>query len=178
MSVYTEIAKQTIEAYVREGRTPGPEDFDQSNWPAELSDRQAGAFVTLHIGEHLRGCIGTISPTRPTLAEEIIRNAVQAATRDPRFSAVRADELDQLSYSVDVLGEPEPVSDPALLDPRTYGVIVSSGFARGLLLPDLEGVDTVDQQLSIALRKAGIPADAPFEIRRFRVERHGEGDAE
>ena len=112
--------------------------------------------MSLHKDGRLRGCIGTIAPTEETLAREIVQNAISAGTRDPRFPPVQAEELDRLEYSVDVLGRPEPVNSLDQLDPKTYGVIVSYGRKRGLLLPDLDGVDTVEEQVSIARRKGGI----------------------
>ncbi|HCU08399.1 MAG TPA: hypothetical protein DF480_05475, partial [Clostridiales bacterium] len=118
---------------------------------------------------------GTIQPVRESLAEEILHNAVSAGTEDPRFLPVREKELPLLTYSVDVLSVPEPVTSESELDPRRYGVIVSFGGRRGLLLPDLEGVDTVEDQLRIALRKAGIAADQPYRMQRFEVFRHTEG---
>ena len=136
------------------------------------TEQAAGAFVSLHMGGRLRGCIGTIGPTQENLAWEIIRNAVSAGTRDPRFPAVRAEELDELEYSVDVLGQPESVDALDQLDPRQYGVIVSFGHQRGLLLPDLDGVDTVEQQIDIARQKGGIRATDPYTLQRFKVVRH------
>jgi AmmeMemoRadiSam system protein A len=119
----------------------------------------------------LRGCIGTFSPTMANVAEEIVTNAISSATRDPRFMPVQPSELHDLEYSVDVLSEPEPVSGVGELDPRKYGVIVECGFRRGLLLPDLEGVDKVQEQIEICRAKAGIAADEPIELYRFRVQR-------
>lgn len=142
--------------------------------PPELLSRRAGAFVSIKKNGQLRGCIGTIAPARASLAEEIVSNAVSAGCHDPRFSPVRPDELPELVYDVDVLGEPEPVSGPEQLDPRRFGVIVSASRGRrGLLLPDLDGVDTVDEQLRIAARKGGIDLDEPsVRLERFVVERH------
>lgn len=140
--------------------------------PDSMTGRRAGTFVSLHKEGKLRGCIGTIAPARDCIAEEVIMNGVAAATEDPRFPQVRPDELDALSYSVDVLGEPEPVHSLEQLDPMRYGVIVTRGFKRGLLLPDLEGVDTVMDQLAIAKQKAGIRADEDAKIERFEVVRH------
>jgi AmmeMemoRadiSam system protein A len=128
--------------------------------------------VSLHEHGLLRGCIGTISPTRDTLAAEVVGNAVEAATRDPRFPPVTADELDDLEIKVDVLHEAEPVSGLDDLDPKTYGVIVSCGSRRGLLLPDLEGVDTPEHQVSIAASKGGIALSEPFRLERFKVDRY------
>jgi AmmeMemoRadiSam system protein A/AmmeMemoRadiSam system protein B len=139
---------------------------------AELRSRRAGAFVSFHKGEHLRGCIGTISATCDNIFEEICQNTVSAAEHDPRFPAIAADEVPELHCSVDVLGEAEPVADISELDAKRYGVIVSKGFRRGLLLPDLEGVDTPQQQIAIALSKAGIAPDAAYELERFEVVRY------
>lgn len=166
---WVKLARRSLETYVKTGQrlTSLPEDL-----PAEMTTQQAGAFVSLHKNGQLRGCIGTIAPTCDNLAWEIVQNAVSACSRDPRFSPVRPDELDELEYSVDVLGAPEPVDSPAALDPKTYGVIVSCSGRRGLLLPDLDGVDSVEAQLSIALQKGGIRKNEPYKIERFMVVRH------
>ena len=166
---FVRLARLSLETYLRQGQMLEtlPRDL-----PAELTGRAAGAFVSLHKDGRLRGCIGTIAPTQENLAREIVQNAVSAGTRDPRFPPVRAAELDELEYSVDVLGQPEPVDSPAQLDPKTYGVIVSCGRKRGLLLPDLDGVDTVAEQVDIARRKGGIRADDPYTLQRFKVVRH------
>ena len=140
--------------------------------PPELTGRRAGAFVSIHRQGRLRGCIGTIAPTRGSLAEEIIHNAVSAAARDPRFDPIRPDELQWLDISVDVLGEPEDIESEDALDVKRYGVIVSRGRRRGLLLPDLEGVDTVRQQVDIARQKAGIGPREKVALQRFEVVRH------
>jgi AmmeMemoRadiSam system protein A len=139
---------------------------------AELRSRRAGAFVSFHKGEHLRGCIGTISATCDNIFEEICQNTVSAAGSDPRFPAIQADEVSALHCSVDVLGEAEPVASTSELDAKRYGVIVSKGFRRGLLLPDLEGVDTPQEQIAIALSKAGIAPDASYDLERFEVVRY------
>ncbi|MCR4605879.1 MAG: AmmeMemoRadiSam system protein A [Eubacterium sp.] len=139
----------------------------------ELSETRAGAFVSLHVGDSLRGCIGTICATKDCLADEIIENAISASTRDPRFYPVTEDELESLEYSVDVLSEAEPISDIAELDVKKYGVIVTKGMHRGLLLPNLDGVDTVEEQLAIVKQKAGLsPHEDGCEIERFCVVRH------
>jgi len=167
MHPLVELAKETIESYVKEGKVPQP--------PLELTpemNERAGVFVSLKIGGMLRGCIGTFEPTRLNVAEEIIANAVSSATRDPRFLPVGPEELSQLEYSVDVLTEPEAVESEADLDPKRYGVIVESGWQKGLLLPDLEGVDTVEQQLEITRVKAGIGPDEPVKLYRFEVRRY------
>jgi AmmeMemoRadiSam system protein A len=159
------LARRTIETYVRERRVLDP------GTPSGLLAGRAGAFVSLHRKGALRGCIGTICATAPTLAQEIVHNAIQAASADPRFPELERDELEDLEISVDVLGDAEScaLSD---LDPATYGVIVSCDWRRGLLLPDLEGVDTADEQVSIAMAKAGIRAGERVRLERFKVERY------
>ncbi len=165
---YVKLARLSLETYVKTRRhAPLPD------WlPAELTERQAGAFVSLKKNGTLRGCIGTIGPTCKNLAEEIAQNAISAALRDSRFEPVTEDELDQLVYSVDVLGEAEPIESPDELDVKRYGVIVECGMRRGLLLPDLAGVDTPEKQIDIARRKAGIGPDEPIKLSRFEVVRH------
>jgi AmmeMemoRadiSam system protein A len=168
MHPLVQLAKQTIEKYAREGKTVQP----PAELPPEMQGR-AGTFVSLHDKTGaLRGCIGTIEPTRSNVAEEVIHNAISAATRDPRFSPVKPKELDGLKVKVDVLTEPEPISSLDELDHIRYGVIVDSGGRRGLLLPDLEGVDTVEHQIEIACRKAGIGVDEPKTMYRFEVKRY------
>ncbi|MER2151225.1 MAG: AmmeMemoRadiSam system protein A [Candidatus Limivicinus sp.] len=166
---YVRLARATVESWVKERKRPAlPEDL-----PAEMLKRRAGVFVSLHRDGNLRGCIGTIQATRKNIAEEIVENGISAATRDPRFSPVRPEELEGLEISVDVLGTPEKIASRDELDVKRYGVIVTKGFRRGLLLPNLDGVDTVDQQLSIALRKAGLSErEKDFEMERFEVVRH------
>lgn len=161
-----QLAREAIEAYVRQGKRIKP--------PAELTpemQERAGAFVSLHKHDELRGCIGTFEPTQPNVAQEVIRNAISSATQDPRFPPVQPAELADLEISVDVLSVPEPVQSLADLDPQRYGVIVECGWRRGLLLPDLEGVDTVEYQVEIARRKAGIGRDEPVQLYRFSVRR-------
>ncbi|HAM15499.1 MAG TPA: extradiol ring-cleavage dioxygenase [Eggerthellaceae bacterium] len=166
------LARLSVETFVTTGaQAKLPDDV-----PNTLLSRRAGVFVSLHEHGELRGCIGTIGPTEPSIAEEVLRNGVLACSEDPRFPPVRPDELDFLDYSVDVLGEAVPIDTPAQLDPKRYGVIVTKGWKRGLLLPNLEGVDTVDYQLAIAKRKAGIdPADDDVQLERFEVVRHTRG---
>ena len=165
---WVQLAWRSVERWVRERRLADvPEGL-----PDELTHRRAGAFVSIHKQGRLRGCIGTISPTRDSLAEEIIHNAVSAASRDPRFDPIRPDELKWLEINVDVLGEPEDIASEADLDVKRYGVIVRRGHRRGLLLPDLEGVDTVRQQVDIARQKAGIGPNEKVELLRFEVVRH------
>lgn len=161
-----DLAKKTIEAYVLYGRTYKPEKVD-----SELLNNRAGVFVSIHKFDQLRGCIGTFMPTYDSIADEIIHNAISACSKDPRFSPITEDELDYLDINVDVLSEPEPCALEDL-DPKRYGVIVTSGYKRGLLLPDLEGIDDVDTQISIAKRKGNISNDEVFELQRFEVIRH------
>lgn len=166
---WVQLARLSLETYLRRGALL---QTLPACLPAELTQQAAGVFVSLHKDGRLRGCIGTIAPSKENIAKEIVQNAVSAGTRDPRFPSVRIDELDELTYSVDVLGKPEPVESAATLDPKQYGVIVSYGPKRGLLLPDLDGVDTVEQQIEIARRKGGILSEEPYTLERFKVVRH------
>lgn len=161
------LARETIERFVREGRIIGPPRV----LTPEMKEK-AGVFVSLHKKGALRGCIGTIQPTQRNVALEIIHNAISAATQDPRFPPVRASELDDLEISVDILQPPEPIQSIGELDPRRYGVIVESGWRRGLLLPDLDGVDTAEYQVEIARRKAGIGPHERVQLYRFEVKRY------
>ncbi len=165
---YVRLARASVEAYVRDRRKIGIPDWA----PQEMLDNAAGVFVSLHEFGDLRGCIGTILPFTECIAEEIISNAISACSRDPRFEPVDPEELGNLEISVDVLTDPEPISGPEQLDVKRYGVIVSCGGRRGLLLPDLEGVDTIAQQVDIARRKGGIGANEPYRLERFEVIRH------
>ena len=165
---YVRLARLTIETYIKDGfLIDEPDDI-----PEEMKNRKAGAFVSIHKLGRLRGCIGTILPTTGCVAREIINNAVSASTKDPRFNPITPDELPYLDINVDILGDPEDISSPDELDVKRYGVIVTSGHRRGLLLPDLEGVDTVTEQISIAKMKAGIGEDEPVKLQRFEVVRH------
>ncbi|MDO5134361.1 MAG: AmmeMemoRadiSam system protein A, partial [Eubacteriales bacterium] len=158
---------------VRAGETPACAAKTAQADRDALLNRRAGVFVSIHKNGRLRGCIGTISPTCRSIAEEIARNAVSASTQDPRFPAIRPSELDALEITVDVLGDTEPVSSPSELDVKRYGVIVTKGRRRGLLLPNLEGVDTVREQIEIALQKAGLDTDEEnYSLERFEVVRH------
>ena len=165
---YVRLARETVESWVLERKTP-----DVPEWaPAEMKQNRAGVFVSIHEDGRLRGCIGTFLPTRESIAREIISNAVSASARDPRFDPIRPDELDRLEINVDVLSAPERISGPEELNVKKYGVIVSSGSRRGLLLPDLDGVDTVDEQIDIARRKGGIRENDRITLERFEVVRH------
>lgn len=167
MHPFVELAKKAVETYVREGRVIKPPE----PLPPEMAEK-AGVFVSIKKRGELRGCIGTFLPTENSIAEEIINNAISSATKDPRFMPINEKELDELQFSVDILSKPEKVKDISELDPKKYGVIVSSGFKRGLLLPDLEGVNTVNDQLRIAMLKAGISPDEDIEIYKFTVKRY------
>jgi len=166
-----ELARQTVELYVKENKTPNPPDSIEG-----IEIKQAGVFVSIKTKEdELRGCIGTIFPTQDDIADEIISNAVSAAVKDPRFEPIEESELDNLVYSVDVLHPPEDVSSPSELDPKIYGIITISRSGRqALLLPDLEGIDTVESQIAICKRKAGIPMSEAVSVQRFKVERYSE----
>lgn len=166
---YVKLARMTVETFIQTGRRPDlPDDL-----PCEMYENRAGVFVSMKIEGRLRGCIGTISPSRQNIVEEIVENAVSSATRDPRFERVRPEELSQICYSVDVLGKTEKIASKDELDVKRYGVVVSKGLKRGLLLPNLEGVDTVEEQIEIAKRKAGIYEDEEnICLERFEVVRH------
>ena len=162
----TKLAKETVESYVKERKLPQPTELTP-----EMQER-AGVFVSIKKRGALRGCIGTFEPVTSNVAQEIITNAVSSATHDPRFPPVMASELPDLSYSVDVLTRPVPVKSIDELDPKKYGVIVEGGGRRGLLLPDLEGVDTVEHQIDICRQKAGIYHDEPMKLYKFEVKRY------
>ncbi|HHE41269.1 MAG TPA: AmmeMemoRadiSam system protein A [Dehalococcoidia bacterium] len=162
------LARETVERFVRDGVVVQPEPT-----VPELRER-AGVFVSIHKNGELRGCIGTFEPTRRNVAEEIVANAISAATSDPRFPPVSSSELGQLDYNVDILTRPQPVDSVEALDPKKYGVIVECGARRGLLLPDLEGVESVDQQIEICRMKAGIGPTEPVRLYRFEVQRFSE----
>ena len=165
---YVRLARASVECYVLTGR--------KLEMPAGLPDgmtrRRAGVFVSLHEDGRLRGCIGTIAPVTHCIAQEIIDNGVSASSRDPRFNPVEPEELERLVYSVDVLEPPERIESPSQLDVKKYGVIVTRGYKRGLLLPNLDGVNSVEEQIAIAKQKAGIAQGENVELERFEVTRH------
>jgi len=165
------LAQETVESYIKQNKTPKLKELLASGELTPEMEERAGVFVSIKKFGELRGCIGTFGPTKETVAEEIISNAISSATRDPRFPPVNADELPHLSYSVDVLTKPEQVKDQSQLDPKKYGIIVERGGRRGLLLPDLEGVNTVDDQINICRHKAGIHPYDPVKLYRFEVRR-------
>jgi AmmeMemoRadiSam system protein A len=162
-----QLAREAINEYLKSGKV--------LKTPDGLSDEMKeshGVFVSLKMHGMLRGCIGTFEPSTSCVAEEVIHNAISSATRDPRFMPVTQSELADIVISVDVLTSPEPVKSVSDLDSKRYGVIVKSGHRRGLLLPDLEGVDTVEEQIKIAKRKGGIGSDEPVDLFRFEVKRY------
>lgn len=160
------LAKKTVEMYISEGKVLKPQRLTLR------MKEKAGVFVSIHRLGELRGCIGTIEPQRSNVAEEIIVNAISSAIRDPRFLPITPSELKDLDYSVDVLTKPEPIKSQDQLDPRRYGVIVEAGWRKGVLLPDLEGVDSVDYQIDICRQKAGIAPNEPVKLYRFEVKRY------
>lgn len=167
-SYLVRLARESLEKHLRGEKNPGP----PAGAPPELSGRRAGVFVSLKKAGQLRGCIGTILPRQESVLQEVITSAISAGTRDPRFYPVRPEELDELDISVDVLGEPEEVAGPAELDPHRYGVIVQSGSRSGVLLPNLEGIDTVEEQLAVVRQKAGLGPEEPVQLYRFEVVRY------
>ena len=167
MSPLTRLAKVTAETYVKESRVLSP-----PKEPTPEMRQKAGVFVSIHKLGQLRGCIGTFEPQQENVAEETITNAISSATRDPRFSPIAPNELKDLDYNVDVLTKPEPIDSKDQLDPKKYGLIVECGTRKGLLLPDLEGVDSVDYQIDVCRQKAGILPDEPIKLYRFEVKRY------
>ena len=164
---YVNLAKKSIKSYLHNKEYIKTDN----NIPPFMLEKQAGAFVSIHKYGALRGCIGTIIPTRKSIAEEIIANAISAAFNDSRFTPVTEDELDDLEINVDILSEPEEVSSTDELDPSKYGIIVSQGYKRGVLLPDIDGVETIKQQIEIAKNKAGI-YEGEYFLEKFTVIRH------
>jgi len=165
---HQKLARQSLEHII----TTGKKLTIPNGLSDELQKERAGVFVSIQKNGRLRGCVGTIAPTTPNIAQEIIQNAISAGLSDNRFAPVTAEELPYLIYKVDVLSAPEPISGPDRLDVKRYGVIVTSGAKRGLLLPNLDGVDTVDEQIAIARRKADISDNESYELERFEVIRH------
>ncbi len=166
---FVRLAKQSLETYIRSKRTLT--EKDASDYPGSFRDDRAGVFVCIKKNGMLRGCIGSILPAYDDVFEETCALAISSGTHDPRFEPVREDELEDLKYTVDVMGVPESATVD-MLDEKKYGVIVSSGGRRGLLLPNLEGVDSVEEQIQISLQKGGISPRESYSIERFMVERH------
>ena len=177
---YVRLARLAVENYVRTkgalriegGAAVSSNGVERMELSDDLLKNRAGVFVSLKKDGMLRGCIGTIAPVRESIAQEIAHNAISAAAFDPRFSEVTEDELSSLVYSVDVLSSPEKISSKKALDVKRYGVIVTKGNRRGLLLPNLGTVNTVDEQIEIACKKGGIDKSENPELERFEVVRH------
>ncbi|MBF0343073.1 MAG: AmmeMemoRadiSam system protein A [Nitrospirae bacterium] len=165
------LARTAIENYIKSGDLVPASAELVKEMQEKSGVERAGVFVSLKKHGQLRGCIGTFAPVMENVASEIIRNAVAAATGDPRFSPVREEELEELTCSVDVLSAPQKINDVSELDHKKYGVIVAKDYRKGLLLPDIEGVNSVEEQLRIAKMKANIYNDEPVEIYRFEVRR-------
>ncbi len=165
---YVKLARAAVNAWVKGRKKISVPD----GLPEEMINKRAGAFVSIHEMGKLRGCIGTIAATKDSIAEEIISNAMSASTKDPRFDPITEKELKYLEISVDILSDAEDIDSPDMLDVKRYGVIVTSGLKRGLLLPNLDGVDTIEDQIDIARRKGGIGENEPFKLQRFEVVRH------
>ena len=165
---YVRLARKSMEEYVCTGKV-----IEIPNGlPEEMYRQKAGVFVSIKKEGSLRGCIGTLAAACPSVAEEIVYNAISASTNDPRFSPIEPSELDRLTISVDVLGEMEKIESPDMLDVRKYGVVVTKGRRRGLLLPNLDGIDSVEEQIAIARQKAGIHEGETVSLERFEVVRH------
>jgi len=173
---FVKLAYASMYSFIADGKRLNSESLP-SDVDAALADvksdlaKPSACFVSLKIAGQLRGCIGTIEPTMKDLAEEIVENAISASTRDPRFPPVQAVELPQLSVSVDVLSAPKPATE-AELDPKKFGLIIEQGYRRGLLLPDLEGVDDVATQKRIVAQKGGIDLAQPHNLYTFTVDRY------
>jgi len=175
------LAKKAITEYIKNEKTIKPEAILETD--SDFLDKKAGTFVTLEKDEDLRACIGTFLPTQESIAQEVVNNAIGAATRDHRFGAVTEDELPELSYEVQVLGEPEPIKSKDDLNPEQYGILVKSipygqediGLEEraksSVLLPDLEGIDTCQKQIAVACRKAGISNKNKIKIWRFTTKK-------
>lgn len=168
----TNLARKAVEEYIVSGNEA---EVEEEQLP-DILKKKAGVFVCLRKNGNLRGCMGTFRPVQKNAAYEIISNAMTAAENDPRFPEVVKEELNEIQISVDILSEPEEVSDKSELDPKKYGILVKGGHQTGLLLPDLEGIETADKQLNIAKRKAGLREDAEVEIYRFKVRRFEENE--
>ena len=165
----TQLAKKAVEEYIKNKEIIKP----PRNFPKEFLTQKSGVFVTIENNNKLRGCIGTYLPTKNNIAEEVISNAISAATNDYRFLPIQEDELNKLSYIVYLLSPPKPVKDISELDPKKYGILVKSFGKSGLLLPDLEGIDSTEKQIIIACHKAGIdPVTEPITIFKFSAKKY------
>jgi len=167
---YTKLAKEAVKEYLEKGSFISP---DKVKLPSDAHERKAGVFVTIYRKDQLRGCIGTYAPTQESIAKEIVGNAIAASFRDPRFSPVSKKELDDLAFEVSVLEEPKQIKDVKELDEKKYGVIVKTSDGRsGLLLPDIPGVKTPEEQIQIASQKGGILPDEDMQILKFAVAKY------
>ncbi len=166
---YIQLARLTVEHFTKTKQRLAIPEFAQT---PDLLGKSRGVFVSIKDRGGLRGCMGITAGIEINLASDIISNAIKACSEDPRFPAIEVEELEHLIISVDILSPSEKVSDSSELNPKKYGVIVTNGYKRGLLLPNLEGVDSVEEQLRIALNKAGIRPTEKYEIERFTVDRH------
>jgi len=166
-----QLAKKTVEEYIKKRKL-----FSFSGKLEGVNVERAGTFVSIKTTKHeLRGCIGTIFPTEDSVKQEIINNAIAASTRDPRFYPITEQELDNLKYSVDILSEPILIKNISELNPKIFGIIVTSETGKqGVLLPDLEGVDTIELQIEICKQKAGIHPNEKILIKKFKVDRYSE----
>ncbi len=169
---YVALARASLETFVRTKKRYSLPEEQKNDLDDEMISKQAGVFVSLKLDGQLRGCIGTIAPTKKCIADEIIQNAVSAGMEDPRFPPVSEEELGKLVYSVDVLSPPESIASLSELDPDLYGVIISCKGRRGLLLPNLPGITTVEKQVEIAMQKGGIKRYEEYSLERFKVIRH------
>ncbi len=170
---YISLARLALETYVLTGEQLDLSRDVPEGLPDELLQSSTGVFVTIRQAGNLRGCIGTIMPHSSSLASEICANVIAAGSSDPRFPSITADELDDLIYEVAVLHEPESCT-LADLNPTLYGVVVNTPDGRrGIMLPGLEGISSVDEQVMAAALKGGIALgrDEVF-YQRFRVTRH------
>lgn len=166
-SPHVNLAKEAVRHYLERNNFPDP--------PGSLGeefDSKAGVFVSIKKSGQLRGCVGTLVPTEPNLAKEIIRNAIHSATQDPRFPSVKPNELSELTFSVDVLTPAEKIENQSALDCKKYGLILRSGDKQGVLLPDIAGVSSVEEQIQICRKKAGLKEEESAEMYRFEVKRH------
>jgi AmmeMemoRadiSam system protein A len=170
MNNYTKLAKLAVEEYIKKGKIITP----PSSMPSKFLSEKAGIFVTIEQDGNLRGCIGTYLPTRDNIAEEIIHNAVSAAIEDYRFSGINENELEQLSYTVYILDTLEKIKEKSMLDPKKYGILIKSDMGKsGLLLPDLEGLDTWEKQFEAVCNKCNIdPESENIEIFRFKATKY------
>lgn len=174
MNPYTNLAKESVETYIKKGNTISL----LRDLPKEFLEKKAGTFVTIEKQGKLRGCIGTFIPTRENMAQEIIHNAIAAATEDYRFGRIKREELPDLSYTVYVLNRLEQVGNVRELNPKKYGIIIKTAgdpIKSALLLPNLEGINTVEEQISIACQKGGIdPKNERIAVLRFTAEKYEE----